>query len=156
VDRDRLLTAVSTAQLTVGVAGMAVAVKRHHAYDAPLLHGQPDRVALDTLLMGTALSAPGVMLAAQGWAVARLLRGSPNPARVVLGGLGAIMIAGYFAERLVRRRLRPSNWDAVESPLAATGITLAATMAILGLTPPRSLAEARVRTAPTTACARST
>jgi hypothetical protein len=113
---------------------MAVAVKRHHAYDVPLLHGRPDKVARDALLMGTALSAPGVMLAAQGWAIVRLLRGSPNPARRVLGGLGATMIAGYSAERLVRRRLRPSSWDPVESPLAATGMTLAATMAILGLT----------------------
>ncbi len=134
VDRDRLLSSVSAAQLAVGLAGIAVAVKRHHAYDAPLLHGRPDNVARDALLMGTALSAPGPMLVTQGWAIARLLRRSPYPARLVLGGLGATMVSGYFAERLVRRRLHPSSWDPLESPLAATGIALAATMAVLGLT----------------------
>jgi hypothetical protein len=133
VDRDRSLSAVSAAQLATGVVGMAVALKRHHPYDAPLLHGRPDNVARDALVMGTALSAPGVMLAAQGWAIARLLRGSLHPARLVLGGLGATMVAGYFAERLVRHRLHPSSWDALESPLVATGIALAAAMAVLGL-----------------------
>jgi hypothetical protein len=112
---------------------MAVALKRRHAYDVPLLRGRPDKIARDALLMGTALSAPVVMLAAQGLATARLFRRSPESANVVLGGLGAVMVAGYFAESLVRRRLHPSSWDRIESPLVTTGIGLAATMAVLGL-----------------------
>jgi hypothetical protein len=35
-------------------------------------------------------------------------------------------VAGYLGERLVRRRLRPSGWDALESPLVLAGIGLAA------------------------------
>jgi pimeloyl-ACP methyl ester carboxylesterase len=37
-----------------------------------------------------------------------------------------------LGERLVRRRLRPSGWDAVESPLVLAGIGLAGAMAALG------------------------
>lgn len=117
---------------------MAVALKRRHAYDLPHLHGRRDKVARDALLMGTALSPPVVMLAAQGLAVARLVRGSQGAEGLVLGGLGAVMVAGYFGESFVRRRLRPSNWDWIESPLIATGIGFAATMAVLGLAERRS------------------
>jgi hypothetical protein len=137
MDRDRLLSAASVAQLETGVVGMVVAVRRRHAYDAPLLHGRPDKVARDALIMGTALSAPGVMLGTQGVAIARLVRGSPEPARLLLAALGATMVAGYFAERLVRPRLHPSNWEVIESPLAVAGTGLAATMAALGLLPRR-------------------
>ena len=49
-----------------------------------------------------------------------------------LGGLGATMVAGYLGERQVRRRLRPSGWDAVESPLLVAAIGLAVAMAVLG------------------------
>ena len=58
-------------------------------------------------------------------------RPSPGAARA-LGGLGALQVAGYLGERLVRRRLRPSGWDAVESPLVLAGIGLAGAMAALG------------------------
>jgi hypothetical protein len=114
---------------------MVVALRRRHPYDVPFLHGRPDTIPRDALLMGTALSAPVVMLAAQSVAVARLLRGPPGPENLVLGGLGGLMVAGYVGESLVRRRLRPSSWDRVESPLAVTGIGLAAAMAVLGLAP---------------------
>ena len=42
------------------------------------------------------------------------------------------MVAGYLGERLVRQRLRPSDWDALESPLLVTAIGLAVAMAALG------------------------
>jgi hypothetical protein len=57
------------------------------------------------------------------------------PARV-LGGLGTAMVAGYLMERLVRRRLHPSGWDAAESPMIIAGLSLAAAMARLGLPRP--------------------
>ena len=41
-------------------------------------------------------------------------------------------MAGYLGERLVRRRLHPSGWDAVETSLAVAGIGLAGAMAALG------------------------
>jgi hypothetical protein len=42
------------------------------------------------------------------------------------------MVAGYFAESLVRRRLRRSSYDAVETPLLLVAISLSGAMAALG------------------------
>jgi hypothetical protein len=144
-DRDSLLAAVSAAQLTVGVAGLAVAVRRRRAYDFLfVLRGNPERVARDALSMGTALSAPLPMLVLQGVATLRLRRNMPGPDRVMLGLLGGAMTGGYLGEALVRARLRPAHWDRVESPIAVIGVGLAATMAALAW--PRSFAAARPRT----------
>jgi hypothetical protein len=44
------------------------------------------------------------------------------------------MTVGYLAEQLVRRRLRPSGWEPVETPVVVLGLTTAAMMAPLGLT----------------------
>jgi hypothetical protein len=129
--RDRLLALVSTAQLVTGILGLAIALKRRHAYDFLMLHGRRDKVARDALTMGTALSAPAGMLGAQGVAAARLLRTSSDPARLVLGILGAAMTGGYLGESLVRRRLHPSNWDGVESPVVVAGLGLSAAMAVI-------------------------
>jgi hypothetical protein len=137
---DRVLVAVSAAQLAMGVCGLALALRRRHAFDLPLWHGRPSAVGRDALLMGTALSAPAVMLGAQAGAVTALVRG-PNPAaRRLLGGLGAAMVAGYLAERLVRHRLVPPGWDTAESPVIVAGISLAAAMALIGLRPAREQA----------------
>jgi hypothetical protein len=56
--RRRLLAAASVAQLATGVAGMAVAVRRRHPYDLLGMRGRADAIARDTLVKGTALSAP--------------------------------------------------------------------------------------------------
>ena len=133
MDDDQVLVAVSAAQLATGAGGLALALHRRHAYDIPLMHGQESAIGRDSLLMGTALSAPAVMLGAQAGAITALLRGPSPAARRVLGGLGAAMVAGYLAERLVRHRLAPSGWDAAESPVIVAGISLAAAMALLGL-----------------------
>ena len=133
MDDDQVLVAVSAAQLATGVGGLALALRRRHAFDIPFWRGQPSAVGRDSLLMGTALSAPAVMLGAQAGAIAALLRGPSPAARRLLGGLGAAMVAGYLAERLVRHRLAPSGWDAAESPVIVAGISLAAAMALLGL-----------------------
>ena len=113
---------------------MAVAMKRRHPYHVPLLHGRPDRVARDSVLMGTALSAPLSMIALQWVATRRVLRGAGPPSGRVLGGLGATMVTGYFAESLVRQRLQRSGFDAVETPLLVVAISLSGAMAVLGLT----------------------
>ena len=128
-----MLAAVSATQLATGAVGMAIALQRRHPYNVPLLHGRPETVARDSVFMGTALSAPVYMLAAQGLATGRLLRSDTTAASRVLGGLGAAMVAGYFSEALVRRRLHRSNYDPVESPLVAIAISLAGAMAALGL-----------------------
>jgi hypothetical protein len=131
MDRRRLLAGVSAAQLAVGLTGMAVAVRRSRPYDFLILHGRADRVGRDSIAMGTPLSAPPAMLVAQGVATGVLARRSSPPAERVLAGLGAAMVVGYLGESLVRRRLRPSGFDGVESPLAVAGTALAAAMPIM-------------------------
>jgi hypothetical protein len=56
--RRRLLAAVSAAQLATSVAGMVVALRRRHPYHVLWMHGRADAIARDTILRGTALSAP--------------------------------------------------------------------------------------------------
>jgi hypothetical protein len=134
MDRRRALAAVSGAQLAAGLAGLAVALRRGRAYEFLWLRGRPEAVAVDSLLLGTALSAPAPMLAAQAALTVAAARGGDGgrlPA-AGLGLLGAAMVAGYLGERLVRRRLGPAGWDMIESPVAVAGIGLAAAMAWLG------------------------
>jgi hypothetical protein len=129
---NRALAAVSAVQLVTGLGGMALAVRRHHAFDIPFWKGQESTVGRDSVLMGTALSAPVAMLGAQAYGITALLRGPDPAAQRLLGGLGAAMTAGYLAERLVRQRLLPSGWDGTESPLVVAGMGLAAAMAVMG------------------------
>jgi hypothetical protein len=73
------------------------------------------------------------MLVAQAVATAKV-RGRPtSKAERLLGWLGLTMTAGYLGESLVRRRLRPSQLDALESPLIVFAIALSIAMAVLGL-----------------------
>jgi pimeloyl-ACP methyl ester carboxylesterase len=130
--RRQLLAAVSVAQLTTGVAGMVVALRRRHPYDVFWMHGRADAIARDTIVRGTALSAAVSNLLVQAALTAVVARRPSRGAARALGGLGALQVAGYLGERLVRRRLRPSGWDAVESPLAIAGMGLAGAMAVLG------------------------
>ena len=132
---NRVLALVSTAQLACGLGGMALAVRRRRAFDLPFWRGQPSAVSRDCVLMGTALSAPVVMLAAQAWAIVALVRRPDAAAERTLGGLGAAMTAGYLAERLVRQRLTPAGWDTAETPVVIAGISLAVAMALIGLRP---------------------
>jgi hypothetical protein len=128
------LTGASAAQLAVALAGLAVSVKRRHPYEFLFLHGRPENVARDAIVgMGTPMSAPALMLAAQAAATVQLARGGTGRPELVLGGLGAAMVPGYLGEALVRRRLRRSDVDALETPLVALGLALAAVMAVVGL-----------------------
>jgi hypothetical protein len=128
---ERALVGVSLAQLACGVTGMAVAIRRGHAYDVGFMRGTPETVARDSLLSGTALSAPATMLAAQGVLVA--LVGTRGSARAATGlqVLGVLMTGGYLAERLVRHRLGRRGWETLESPLAAAGVGLSVGMSLL-------------------------
>ena len=132
ISRGRLLAAVSVAQLATGVAGLVVALRRRHPYDVFWMHGRADTMARDAILKGTALSAPVSNLLAQAALTAVVARRPGRGAARALGGLGALQVAGYLGERLVRRRLRPSGWDPVETPLAVVGVGLAGAMAALG------------------------
>ena len=132
-DHGQLLAAVSAAQLASGVAGMIVALRRRHPYDVFWMHGQPDEIARDTLFKGTALSAPVSNLLTHAAMTAVVARRPSRRGEQALGGVGALLVAGYLGERLVRQRLRPSGWDRLESPLLVVAIGLAAAMAVLGL-----------------------
>jgi hypothetical protein len=146
-NRSRLLMAVSVAQLATGVAGLVVALRRRHPYDVFWMHGRSDRIARDAILRGTALSAPVSNLLVQTVLTALVARRPSQGATRALGGLGALQVAGYLGERLVRRRLRPSGWDPVESPLVVAGIGMAGAMAVVGARrnrPGRSVREGRL------------
>lgn len=133
MEPNRSLATLSAAQLACGLAGYHVAVNRGHPYDVFWMQGREDRVVRDSVLIGTAMSAPVTMLVTQG-ALTVVLADRPNRrAERTLGTLGAAMVAGYLGERLVRVRLTHSGWDSLESPLVIAGIALAAAMASVGL-----------------------
>ena len=95
----RALVAVSTAQLAAGAAGQLLALRDGRAFAIALLgwRGRPERVARDSWLLGTGLSAPVVMLTTQAVATARLAAGPSNEATRILGALGLAMSAGYLS-----------------------------------------------------------
>ncbi len=134
IDR-RALVVVAGAQLVTQLTGLTIALRRRLAYDVKIvgMRGEPDAVGRDAWDKGTALSAPITMLSLQAVALARLATSGGALAPAVLGSLGAVNVGGYLGERIVRERLSPGGWDPVETPVAAIGLTLAATMGILGL-----------------------
>ena len=143
MQRRAALAVVSAAQLGCGLAGLAVAVARRRPYDIPFFSGSADTVARDACVLGTALSAPGPMLAAQACLTAVVGRRPAPAAERALGGLGAAMVGGYAVERLVRARLTVAGWDPLESPVAIAGWSLAGAMATLGLARPVTREGAR-------------
>jgi len=129
----RTLVVVSSLQLAAQLAGHLVALRRRRSFDVPFMTGNPDHVGRDWLWFGTAYSAPSYMVAAQVWAVARLLRGPDARARRALRLLGTGMCFGYPSERCVRIRVRPGGVDPVETPLVVAGWSGAIAMALLGM-----------------------
>jgi hypothetical protein len=129
------LVVISAAQLAAGVAGQLVAVRDRRSFDIALIgwRGRPNRVAHDTWLLGTGLSAPVTILATQAVATARLSRGPSRGAARTLGVLGVMMSAGYLVEAEVRRALSPAGRDREVTPIVLTGLTLAGAMGVLGL-----------------------
>ena len=131
---DRRLACVSGAQLGAGVLGMAIVVRRRHHYDFLFMRGRPERVrarhrAHGNRLLGATHDAHG----AGGGDRAAVARTEP-PGASVVAGLGIAMVPGYLGEKLVRRRLTPSGYDRVETPVVIAGITLASMTALLGAT----------------------
>jgi hypothetical protein len=126
------LVAVSAAQLALNLFGLVVALRRRRNFDVGFMRGSPEHVGRDAFWGGTAYSAPVTMLATQAWATAELRAGPDDQARRVLGLLGAVMVPGYLMERAGRRNLRPAGWDAIETPIVAASLGLAACMAVLG------------------------
>ena len=124
------LVSLSSAQVAVQLAGLAVAVRRRRNYDVGFMRGGPSHVLRDSLWAGTAYSAPVYLIAAQWWATARLRRQPDDGARRLLGMLGVLYGPGYLFERYIRAHLR--RFDPVETPIALASIWLAAAMGVLG------------------------
>ena len=130
--RHQVIAALSAAQLALGLAGAAIAVRRRYAFDFPGWRGSPEHVARDAAWMGTALSAPAPMLVAQAVSAATLSRSDSPAARAAIRGLGLAMCLGYPIERHVRHRLSPRGWHRQESAMAIAALGLAAAMAAAG------------------------
>jgi hypothetical protein len=135
VNRRRVLVTISAAQLAVGAAGQVIAVRDRRPFDTPLLgkRGRPEDVLRDSVLNGTALSAPITMLLTQALATARLAKGTSPVATRTLGILGATMTCGFLLEREFPKALSPTGLDPVVTPIAAGGFALAVAMARSGL-----------------------
>ncbi|TQN40975.1 hypothetical protein FHU33_0327 [Blastococcus colisei] len=131
------LVRASALQLAAGLAGQLVALRRQRAFDIPFLQGDADHVARDSWWIGTALSAPSYMLAAQTWAVIRLAGGPDDRARRVLRLLAAGMVPGVLLERRTRGLLRPRGFDPVETPIVIAVLAGAVAMLVLGRPQPR-------------------
>jgi hypothetical protein len=147
--RRNALALVATAQLALGLVGLRYAVRTGSTYDYGFLRGSLDTARRDRWLIGTDVSAPGVMLVAQAVSIVLLFTGRRRPAARILGVLGVVMLLGYPAEVSVRRAWR--HPDRVVAPLSAAAEALAITMAGLGLyrSPPACRASSSASSAPT-------
>lgn len=134
--RDRqmkTLFVASAVQLALGLIGLRKALRERTSYDVWKLKGDPAHVARDQWVMGTNLSAPGVMLILQTLATAGLLsRRRRRTSAKTLGILGAIMSGGYPAEKSVREAWRGRSPDTSMVAMTVAATALAAVMAVLG------------------------
>jgi hypothetical protein len=131
-DHGQLLVAVSAAQLASEVVGMIVALRRRHPYDVFWMHGQPDEITRDTLLRGTALSAPVSNLLTHAAMTAVVARRPSRRAEQALGGgercwSPGIWASGWYGSDCVHRAgigwsrrcwWSPSDWQRPWSCLA--------------------------------------
>ena len=129
----QLLVAISAAQLAVGVAGQLVALRDGRSFDIFRWRGKPERVAHDSWLLGTGLSAPIAMMSVHAVAAVVLAIRPSRRAAGTLGVLGGTMAAGYLVENEFRSALRSGGWEPVVTPVAGVGFALAVAMAVLGL-----------------------
>ena len=129
------LVAISAAQVMAGVAGHVIALRDDRPFNVAVIgwRGRRDRVARDSWLLGTGLSAPVVMLTAETVLTTQLaLRPSLRATRI-LGALGAAMSCGYLVEQEFRDALSRGGWDRLITPVAAAGFLLSVSMAVVGL-----------------------
>ena len=133
MSRRRVLTAVSLVQLTAGLVGLPIGIRKRLPSDpvGVQLNLSADHLVRDQILLGTARSAPGIMLATQVVATVTLLRGPSRRARRTLGVLGCIMTFGYLVER--QPALVPGRFDPVETLAYQVGLIGAVGMAWLAL-----------------------
>jgi hypothetical protein len=124
---------VAALQLTTAFVALRYAVERELAVDTPVLHREGRDVARDSWFLGTGITPPLMMMAAQACAVATVAVRPSRVAARTLGILGSVMVIGYVAEQETRRALTPARWDSRVTPLTAIGLGLAVPMAAWGL-----------------------
>lgn len=126
----KLLAAVSAAQLMLGLAGLAQALRSRGSFDIGIMRGAPATIDRDQWVTGTSLSAPGLMLILQTLSTFGLFTQHRQAAARSLMVLGVIMSLGYPAEREVRRAWR--HREMPNTPLTAAAEVLAVMMVVLG------------------------
>jgi hypothetical protein len=124
------LVGISAAQLGLGLLGLRVALRDGEPSDVRIIRLSADRLAERQWITATALSAPGVMLVAQGVFTAALATRPSGSAARGLGVLGSIMSFGYPVEAGFPRAIR--HPDAERTPILLGGFVLAVAMAVLG------------------------
>ena len=125
----RLLAAVSAAQLMLGLAGLAKALRSRGSFDIGIMRGSPATIERDQWITGTSLSAPGLMLAFQTVSTLGLFTQHRQAAARSLMVLGVIMSLGYPAEKEVRRAWR--HREMPSTALTAAAEVLAVLMVVL-------------------------
>jgi hypothetical protein len=131
----RFLVTVSAVQFAANLAGQVVALRRRRHFDVPFMTGSPEHVGRDSWWFGTAYSLPSYIVAAQAYAIARLIAGPDDRARGMLRLIGTSTIPGYLSERFVRRVLTGRVVDPVETPIVAVGFAGMVAMAMVGANP---------------------
>ncbi len=131
MERSRWLAVTSAVQLASDVAGFVVADRRRLPADPVGVHLHIPRTHMvrNSVLLGTAESAPLVMVAAQAWATYRLMRGPDETARKILQALGAAMVGGCLIER--GSPLWPGHRERWATTVFAVSLAGAAAMAVL-------------------------
>ena len=137
MDRRRTLVALSAVQLLTDLVGLAIATRRRQPGDLIGLHITlpRDHILRDSVVLGSAQSAPLVMVVAQAWATVTLASGRNLLALRTLRVLGAAMVAGCLVER--GSPLWPGHLDALSTPVFAASLGGAVAMAVLA-SPPQS------------------
>ena len=131
MERYRWLAVTSAVQLASGLAGFVIAVNRQLPADPVGVHLHIPRTHLvrNSLVLGTGESAPLLMVAAQGWATCRLMRGPDETARRALRVLGVAMVGGYLIER--GSPLWPGHRERWATTAFAVGLAASGAMAVL-------------------------
>ena len=129
------LVAVSAVQLVANLTGQVVALRRRRHFDVPFMTGSPEHVGRDSWWFGTAYSLPSYIVAAQAYAISRLIAGPDDRARAMLRLIGTSTIPGYLSERFVRQVLTGRVVDPVETPIVVVGFAGMIAMAIVGANP---------------------
>jgi energy-converting hydrogenase Eha subunit A len=133
MSRRAALVVLSAGHVLVGVAGHVIAVRDGHPYNAALLgwQGRKDRVARDSWLNGTGLSAPVLLIATEAVLTARLARRPTTRTQRMLGVLGAAMTCGYLIEQDFHDAVLTGGWDPRLTPVSAAGFALSLSMAVV-------------------------